>query len=249
MVEPYTIKKITLPMSRLDAMPSQHRSALLMFGLLANDANWLRKVLLSAVNGISNTPEGQASFSLTMLMATTLAGKIHEGWCRYNAGWLGKAIADLELPEELQKIHSKLLMTLVKDSIIHRIRKNSSFHYPSKPLDFIKFSDHVDDTDATVLLTSKGYSGDVLSHISTLAGIEALLSISGAQDYMVALLEVWKEVIETAEMYSEFISGHIALLLNKYFEDINIEDIVLDIAPDVFEFPIKFFVQPPPELG
>ncbi len=39
MVEPYTIKKITLPMSRLDAMPSQHRSALLMFGLLANDAN------------------------------------------------------------------------------------------------------------------------------------------------------------------------------------------------------------------
>ena len=60
-------------------MQVKHRSALLLLGLFLNEANWLRKLLVKAVLGISETPDGQANFALTALLATTLAGKIYEG--------------------------------------------------------------------------------------------------------------------------------------------------------------------------
>ena len=75
MARPREIKKMTLPVTALEAMQPEHRSALLMLGVFLNEANWLRKLLVGATLGISDSPEGQASFSLTALMATTLAGK------------------------------------------------------------------------------------------------------------------------------------------------------------------------------
>jgi hypothetical protein len=92
MADPREIKQMTLPIAMLLAMPPQHRSALLMLGLFINEANWLRKLLVGAVLGISDTPDGQANFALTALMATTLAGKIHEGYDRIKRGWLHDAL-------------------------------------------------------------------------------------------------------------------------------------------------------------
>jgi hypothetical protein len=43
-------------------------------------------------------------------------------------------------------------------------------------------------------MAPEGYGGDVLSHLSTLAGIEPLLAINKSPDYRQALESVWNEV-------------------------------------------------------
>lgn len=137
MARPRTLKKMTLPVNELNAMTDEHRSALLMLGLFLNEANWLRRLLVGAVLGISDSPEGQASFSLTVLMATTLAGKVFEGWERIQKGWLHDALQDVELTAELIAFKEKISSALTTNTFV-RIRNNIAFHYPNKRLDFKK---------------------------------------------------------------------------------------------------------------
>src|SRR5215831_21363072 len=93
------IKKFTLPVADLRALSDDDRYAILLLGLFLNEANWLRKLLVKAVLGITDGPEpdGQANFGLTALLATTLAGKIHEGWERIANGRLGKILDGVEM--------------------------------------------------------------------------------------------------------------------------------------------------------
>jgi hypothetical protein len=248
MAKPRDLKKMTLPVASLNAMPSAHRSAILMLGLLANDVNWLRKLLIGAVVSTSDTPDGRASFSLTMLMATTLASKIHEGWSRIRVGWLCDALSDVDLPDEVMQLRGKLADALVKDGLIHKIRKTAGFHYPSTQLDFCKLAGHIDDTDATIYLAPEGYGGDVLSHLSTLAGIEPLLALNEASDYRSALVAVWNELTEVAGAYCRFISDLMALVVLKSVHGVRVEDITIPDALEDGEASIRFFVHPPPDL-
>jgi hypothetical protein len=87
--KPRLIQKMKLPAAVIRSMTADHRYALLMLGIFINEANWLRKLLVRAVLATADDePEGQANFSLTTLLATTLAGKIHEGWnLMLTANW------------------------------------------------------------------------------------------------------------------------------------------------------------------
>jgi hypothetical protein len=71
MARPRTIKKLTLPVADLRSMSDDHRYAVLLLGLFLNEVNWLRKLLVKAVFGITEGPEpdGQANFGLTALLA------------------------------------------------------------------------------------------------------------------------------------------------------------------------------------
>lgn len=102
MAQSRNLKKMTLPVKSLAAMRPEHRSALLTLGLFLNEVNWLRKLLVGAVLGMSDSPDGQASFSLMALAATTLAGKIHEGWHRIGKGWLHERFAGCGLARPSQ---------------------------------------------------------------------------------------------------------------------------------------------------
>jgi hypothetical protein len=88
MTKPLNIEKLTLPVSAIHAMAADQRSALLLLGLFLNEVNWLRKLLARAVSATPDEPEGQANFALTVLLATTLVGKVHEGWDRITEGTL-----------------------------------------------------------------------------------------------------------------------------------------------------------------
>jgi hypothetical protein len=248
MARPRELKKMTLPVKELDAMTPEHRSALLMLGLFLNEANWLRKLLVGAVLGMSDSPEGQASFSLTALMATTLAGKVFEGWERIREGWLHDALQDVELPVELKQFRDELATALTTKTFV-RIRNNIAFHYPEKRLDFKKLTEHIEDSDATIFMVPEGYGGDVLSHLSTLAGIEPLLAINKAQDYHTALETVWNEVTETTGLYCRFVSELMAALILKSVPGVRVEDCAIPDAPEADETSIRFFVHPPSDLG
>src|ERR1700761_3470284 len=109
MAKARVVKKLTLPVADLRAMSADHRYAILLLGLLSNEAGWLRKLLVKAVLGIAEDPEpdGWANFALTALLTTTLAGKIHEGWERVGKGQLGKILNQIGMPPELQGLRKK----------------------------------------------------------------------------------------------------------------------------------------------
>ena len=247
MARPRTLKKMAFSVAELQAMQVKHRSALLLLGLFLNEANWLRKLLVKAVLGMSDTPEGQAHFALTALLATTLAGKIHEGWDRITAGHLHDAISDVDLPDELKSLQQELAAALVEKTFV-RIRNNIAFHYPNRPLDFKKLAEHLDDSEAIIYMVPEGYAGDVLSHLSTLAGIEPLLAINKDADYRIALKVVWDQVANVAGLYCHFVIEVIALFLLKFLPNVSVEDITIPDAPEADEELLRFFVHPPSDL-
>jgi hypothetical protein len=247
MPKPRLIKKMSLPVTALQAMQPQHRSALLMLGLFLNEANWLRKLLVSAVLAISDSPDGQANFALTALLATTLAGKIHEGWDRITNGHLHEALKDVDIPDELKPLRDELATALAEKTFV-RIRNNIAFHYPNRLLDFKKLTQHLEDSDAIIFMAPEGYGGDVLSHLSTLAGIEPLMAINKDPDYRVALETVWNEVTHVTGLYCRFVSEVMASILIQFIPNMSVEDVMIPDAPNADEALLRFFVHPPSDL-
>ncbi len=229
-------------MSKLKALEAKHRSALLLLGLFLNEANWLRKLLIKAVLGTSETPEGHANLALTVLLATTLAGKIHEGWNQITKGRLHAALKDVDLPKDLQK---KLAAALA-EKVFVRIRNNIAFHYPKRSLDFEKLM--LEDSDPIIYMAPESYIGDTLSHLSTLAGIEPLLAINKDADYRSALELIWDKVLKGADLYCEFVAKVIGSLLQKFIPAVLVEDITIPDAPEADEGLLRFWVHPPDDL-
>jgi hypothetical protein len=250
MAKPRAIKKLTLPIADLRSMSDDYRYAVLLLGVFLNEANWLRKLLVKAVLGITDGPEpdGQANFGLTVLLATTLAGKIHEGWDRIVNGRLGKILDGVGMSSQLAGLRKEIADAL-KGKTFLRIRNNVAFHYPERKFEFRKINDHLDDTDTVIYMAPEGYQGDVFSHVSNLAGIEPLLALSGDSDYRVALKMVWEEITHITGLYCLFVSESMANVLVAAIPSLRIEDVVIPDAPEADEYPLRFFVHPPSDLA
>ena len=246
MTKPLGVNKVTSPIASLRAMAPDTRYALLMLGLMLNEANWLRKLLLPATVSIGDSPEGQASFGLTVLMATTLAGKIHEGWNLVETEKLGSILTAAGLPAELQQLRASISGRLTSDTFL-RVRNNVAFHYPKRVFDFKKLDPHLDD-DATVIYAAEEGHGNVFSHLSSLAGIEPLAAIDGHIDYLTALGNVWNEVMEVAGLYCEFISESMAAIIKDNVPDTKCERFSVPNAPEGVDQVTKFYSRGPESL-
>ncbi len=246
MTKPLNIEKLTLPVSAIHAMAADQRSALLLLGLFLNEVNWLRKLLARAVSATLDQPEGQANFALTVLLTTTLVGKVHEGWERITEGKLCNTIDKLPLTGELQQLKTKITDRL-SGKVFLRIRNSISVHYPKRRLDFAKLKDHLSDSDTVIYMSPQAYVGDVLSQISTLAGIEPLLALNPGSDYR-SLESVWKEVLDVTEMYSEFVASTMVAMITARIPSYSAETITIANVPELQDDIMRFFVHPPSNL-
>src|SRR5262245_35680392 len=102
-----TFNKCKFPVSALLALPAERRSSLLLLGVLVNETNWPYKLLVKALHSLprhpneqSNDPELRTNFALTILLTTTLVGKIHEGWDFLCKGRLRMVVNEITLPDE-----------------------------------------------------------------------------------------------------------------------------------------------------
>jgi len=249
MAKPRNIKKITVPLADLRAMSDDHRYAILLLGLLSNESNWLRKLLVKAALGITDgsEPDGQANFALTALLATTLVGKIHEGWERVAKGRLGKILDGIGMPPELGDLRKKIGQEL-NGKLFLKIRNNLAFHYPPRKFDFLKLNDHLDDSDTVIYMAPEGYQGDVFSQLSSLAGIEPLVALNSDNDYRVALTAIWEQVTSVTGLYCIFISEAMETVLLKSGARLSTEDVLIPDAPEADEYPLRYFVHPPSDL-
>jgi hypothetical protein len=241
-----TIRKLTLPVASLQRLSPEQRSAILLLGLFLNEANWLRKLLVKAVSGMSNGLDGQANFALTVQLATTLAAKVYEGWEKVKVGTLAKTIQTVPLSEGLKNLRKDINRQLAKPTI-RRIRNSYSFHYPAV-LDFAKLS-NIDDADAVIYATESVYNVDIFSHLSSLAALEPLVAIDPATDWRKALVAVWNEVTKVSGLYCLFVARTLTLLIREWLDGkYKIDQIVEDDVPRLDDGLLRFFVHPPLDI-
>lgn len=250
------LKKIKLPLSAFWGMPDERRSALLLLGLFLNEANWLRKLLIKALKGLPSelvnrplTPEEEANHGLTMLMMTTLVGKIWEGWkCISEGEKLRTALGMLPLPDSVKALEAQLKQELSKDLVV-RIRNNVSFHYSERLIDLSRLKNALTEGDAHIYVTEPGYSGDMLSYLSTLAGIEPVLHPNPNSDHLIALKDVIAEIQKVSELYCNFVSDTLAILIQETVGRAVTEDLTIPDAPEFdTEELLRFFLHPPSNL-
>jgi hypothetical protein len=75
------IYEIPFSKAQLDATPEDERIFYLMAGQLANDLNFLTKLLMFAINPVDGPPvRARVNTSLAMFQVRLLAGRLHEGW-------------------------------------------------------------------------------------------------------------------------------------------------------------------------
>lgn len=75
------ITRINYTAEQLEGLGPDNLSAVLLLGLLLNEANWLQKLtLISTLDESGGEPEHRARMSLSMMLTKLLATKMHEGW-------------------------------------------------------------------------------------------------------------------------------------------------------------------------
>jgi hypothetical protein len=245
MQPPLTIKKITLPTSVLQVLSADHRHTLLLLGLMLNEVNWLRKLLIKSTQEKPGEPESMASLSLTLLLLTTLAGKIFEGSEKLRQGKVGKALRSVNLPPSVQEAR-KQLHRLLGGNVLNRIRQ-IAFHYPDA-LDLPAFAPP-DDAESVIYGSSVGGDGDFLSHLSTLAVVGPLVQLRPSTNWRVSLESVLNEVIEAAGHYSNLMIGATSMILSDLPPGtLCIEDIPNPDAATLLHHPLYFFASPPDDM-
>lgn len=244
--KPLTIHKLTLSITALRNLPPEQRSTILLLGLFLNEANWLRKLLVMATMSMGDRPDGQANFALTVQLATTLAGKIHEGLNKVRSGNLAKSINTVPFPDGLKALRKDLNRALATPTI-KNIRNGYSFHYPTS-LDFTKLAS-IDDADSLLYMTESAYNGDVFSHLSSLAALEPLLAMDTAADWRSSLVSVWNEITKVSGLYCSFLSETLGLLLNQWMAGkITSDTLIEPHVPEIHEIPLRFFAHAPADL-
>jgi hypothetical protein len=135
----------------------------------------------------------------------------------------------------------------ISSKVFLRIRNSIAFHYPKRGLDFSKLKDHLTDADTTIYMSPQANVGDVLSQISTLAGIEPILALNADSDYR-SLESVWREVLDVTHMYSEFVSSAMVAVITSSIQGISAATIAVGNVPELQEDAMLFFVHPPSNL-
>lgn len=265
--KPLIVKRLRFPLAALRAVPAERQSAILLLGVLVNETNWLHKLLIRITETLpkhptdtSDDPESQATFALTILLLTTLIGKIHEGWLAMGKGNLKVTLDTLTLSDELKALKAQL-ETRLSGNLFNRIRNNVGFHLDEKFINFSKLEKHLDDNSTCFYVTEAGYHGDMILHLSTLATLDPLLGFANLvpgssaapidvkKNPLAAYKRVLDEVVEVGGLFGNFISEVLATLIGGEFKGrLSVKTIPIPDAPEFRNEQVRFFLHPPSNL-
>jgi hypothetical protein len=266
MEEPLVVKKLKFPAAALQAMSVDRGTALLLLGLVVNETNWLYKLLVMAVQALPDSPdnhphdpEEQANLALTGVLATTLVGKVYEGWVCMGTGKLRATLDELLMPDELKNRKAQLSERL-SGKLFLRIRQQA-FHYSEKDFNFSKFKDRFGDQDTHIYVTAAGYRGDMLSRVSAIARLDALSDLAhllpadsdeaAARNVgrLVAYKRVLDEVVQVTGLYCNFVTDTLATLMKEAFTGkLSSDAFTITDAPAIQAEQVHFFLHPPRDL-
>jgi hypothetical protein len=238
-----TVRRGTFPSRVFQSLRREERSALLLLGLLLNEANWTRKLLAKASHvEFPPGPEQEANLGLMTMLGALLAAKIYEGWDTIRSGDIAHTLNTTTVPSETTQLRQTLEEAVRRGSIIYRIRNTFAFHYPQS-LD-VSDLDRRKQDDLAVLIT--GFAGDTYATMSTRATMEPLIALFPDLPWQEALTRVWNEALDASFVYCEYVSGLLAAVISKAVPTgLDVQNFSLTNQPHADDERITFFTLPP----
>jgi hypothetical protein len=257
-MKPFPLFKVKIPLDIFWNLPEERRSAILLLGLFLNETNWLMKLLAKAAQGLPKeagqhqlTPEQEAAEDLAALFATTLVGKVWEGWDRLrdSKGIPVCMLDSLPVSPDAEKLRADFEQKL-STKLFAKIRNNAGFHYNPELIHVDRLTGLLTNLDTHFFVHPEGAVGFTLSRLSTLAILEAIVGDVGATDRAEAFTKRIHEILDTTGTYSQFVSGLLIDLIKKEFPPLKYERIEIEDAPTIDDDAgsIRFFVHPPNEF-
>ncbi|MDO8283878.1 MAG: hypothetical protein Q7T69_02615 [Rhodoferax sp.] len=136
------LRRISLPVSELEKLPSAERDILFLFGHINNEISSLVKVhewsvVTTTTPGFTEI-ERNASNAQSLIYARILAGKLEEAWGAINRSWFAHKAVSADLAKFLHPDAVAALAALKVyfkgGNLIHKVRNDYAFHYNTKSM-------------------------------------------------------------------------------------------------------------------
>lgn len=233
--------------------------SILLLGLFVNETNLLYRILVKAALGLRQdesqnqlTPEEEAAEALGALVATTLVGKVFEGWERLQdrKGVPISILDSLPISTNTQNLKA-ILEQKLSTRLFWLIRNNMAFHYNPQHIHVDRLKNRLTNLDTHFLIHPDGATGFTLSRLSTLALLEAIVGDDPNPDRPEAFTNKISEILQTTGAYSDFVSHLLIDVLKVEFGTLRYEQIIIPDAPTIDDNsnPLKFFVHPPKDFS
>jgi hypothetical protein len=244
------IYEIPFSKAQLDTAPEDERIFYLMAGQLANDLNFLTKLLMFAINPVDGPPvRARVNTSLAMFQVRLLAGRLHEGWKMMK----GKPFRDIhrkyetELTAETRNNLAALRTYFGRNTnLIERIRNKIGFHSDVKLFTEGYKAFPPDESFVDYLAAARGHC---LYSSSEIINVFAMTKLVPNVDWRRALDQIAGETTSIAYQVTDVILDFMKIFMTRYIEralgDLEEGKVVVENAPYADEVIIPFFCNPP----
>jgi hypothetical protein len=244
------IYPITFSKAQLDAVPEDERIFYLMAGQLANDLNWLTKLMMFSINPVDGPPmRADVNRSLTMFLMRLLAGRLHEGWrmIRGKPFWDIYRRYEKELVIETEQNLRALKAYFGKAGCtVEKMRNKMGFHsdvelfkegYKAFPPDEI-FTDYC----------AEAQGHDYYS-AADMVNIFAMTILLPKVDWRTAYRQMVDEILTVCKQLTDVIRDMMDVFRARYIGatlgNLEKDKVVIENAPNADEVTIPFFSNPP----
>jgi len=244
------IRRLNLPIDALSQLPENERTFLLMAGHMQNEFVVLNKFSAMCIStGESATSiEAAVNGSQSFMISKILAGKLHEGWIlmdkAYFSSKLSLTLAPL-LPGSTRLSLDGLKSYFSKSNLIFTVRNSFASHYDAGEI-ARHWHEAASEPDFDFFIGDT--YGNTFHYASEIAVDLAVLKGINPKDRAAALETFLDDVRKVADLFNDFLSGVMFVILEKCFGDnpsaLGVEE---DVCPTrgFDDIDIPFFYIPP----
>lgn len=234
--------KVEMPKSILDKIPENEVVFFVQCGNMLNDISMLQKLSILTMNNDKPTDiERTAQILQTMGLLRLQAGKLKEGWILLGKHFSGAKVSKQYVPllnEKEQESLESLKAYFGRTNIIHQIRTEFAFHYPSKDT-IVKALKAVPDSEVLEVFLSEHFGNCVFS-MSNVLITSSILRLTKCSDGQKAMGKWVKEIVEVSRLFGDFLGGCLRVFARRHpdFKSLEVE---IPEPPDINEITLPYF--------
>lgn len=207
------LKKIKIQKDKIRAFAEHDKVLFIAFSNLFNEINILIRTLRFSNKSTGTAVETAAQNSQTLFFLELLAGKLWEAWAMMEKTWFRYKI-DYDLTDSGKDALDKLKRYFSKDNLVKRIRDNYAFHYGNDILEKIPTRIETTTDDEVFDIYLSKLTVNCFFPPAMVLTLEMLKSIN-PNDAWKALEQLRDEVMDTAELWLEFLKAFISFITSK----------------------------------
>jgi hypothetical protein len=246
-----TIQHIEVIKSKIEAMPEDERALFMLLGHAENQINLLYKLLILLTNkDPKNELEATLSAAQSQILARILIGVITETWELIRTRFIGSPMAKKYVPkldDEGKQALEDLKKSFGKSGLLHQLRNEYIFHYPSteimeKAFQKVTKDKHLD-TQWNWFFSESAFNS--FFFINDIVFMYGMLSTTIEVDVMLSYQKINEEVNRVANNMVTFLKALMVLFWKEHIGmDMSSKSVThINDAPNLSNMYIPFFFE------